>query len=175
MKNLIFVITLIVTSTNANAEHHATLRAEFEALQFLLGSCWEREFPDGIRTDLHCFESVYDGKHLRDRHVVKGGASLYRGETIYSWSVDANKITYVYWNSLGGVSTGTATPEDGQIAFPDESYIGSNGETVTISSVWENITDDSYDSLIIETFPNGDTNARRVRYQKRSLDCAKTA
>lgn len=166
MKHTFIAIVLMMTTGGAYADENSGLRVELESLQFLVGWCWAGQFPDGRQTDIHCFERVYGGMHLRDRHVVTGGSALYQGETIYSWSENAKQIAYVYWNSYGGVSTGSATPGARNIAFPDESYTGSNGETVTISSAWENITAESYDSLSIETFPNGDKKERRVHYQK---------
>lgn len=167
MKRFLITFILIVITGSANADSDSTVRPELESLQFLVGACWAGQFPDGKQTDVHCFEPVYAGMHLRDRHVVSGGSALYRGETIYSWNQDAKQIAYVYWNSYGGVSTGTATPDTGTMRFPDESYIGSDGKTVIISSIWENVTDDGYDSLSIETFPGGETRERRVHYQKR--------
>ncbi|MGI9288227.1 MAG: hypothetical protein ACR2P1_22775 [Pseudomonadales bacterium] len=166
MKHLLFAFILMITTDSANADGDSSLRAEMKSLQFLVGACWAGQFPDGKRTDVHCFESVFAGMHLRDRHVVSGGSALYQGETIYSWNNNAKQIEYVYWNSYGGVSTGAATPGTGKIAFPDESYVGSNGKTIVISSIWENFTDEGYDSLSIETHPNGETKKRRVRYQK---------
>lgn len=167
MIQTIFAIIVLAVTSVACSDDKSVLRSDLEPLQFLVGACWAGQFPDGERTDMHCYESVYRGVHLRDRHVVTGGSTLYQGETIYSWSEDTGEITYVYWNSLGGVSTGSATPRIETIVFPDESYQGANGETVTISSVWENITADGYDSLSVEVFQNGEKTERRVRYEKR--------
>ncbi|MEM8817782.1 MAG: hypothetical protein AAGE85_18360, partial [Pseudomonadota bacterium] len=147
MKHAAISLALALAMTGANAETNDGLRSELQPLQFLIGACWAGQFPDGARTDVHCYESVFEGMHLRDRHAVTGGATTYRGETVYSWSGDRQTIAYVYWNSYGGVSTGTATPDSGKIAFPDESYTGPNGATITISSSWENITADGYDSI----------------------------
>ena len=79
----------------------APLRAELEPLRFLLGHCWRGEFKNGS-TDLHCFESVYGGQHVRDRHEVTGPDAPYRGETLYSWDGAAKRVGYTYWNSSGG-------------------------------------------------------------------------
>jgi len=120
-----------------------------------------------MQVDIHCLEAVYGGAHIRDRHVVTGGSALYQGETIYSWNGETNQISYVYWNSLGGVSTGTATPRSQSLEFPEETYKGPDGETVIVSTFWENIDADGYDSLSVETYPNGQKKERRVRYEKR--------
>ncbi len=166
MRHLITGLAMLVATT-AQADDAGNVRAELEPLAFLIGSCWAGDFPGGKQTDIHCFEAVYDGAHIRDRHAVNGGPSLYRGETIYSWNGEAETVSFVYWNSLGGVSTGAANPDAGKIIFPDETYKGPNGETVTVSAHWENISADGYDQLSIETFANGKTRERRIRFEKR--------
>ncbi|GAC1588498.1 MAG: hypothetical protein NVS3B5_21560 [Sphingomicrobium sp.] len=73
----------------------------------LIGHCWVGQAPGGKGTDKHCFESIYGGQHIRDRHVVTvGGRDVYSGESVYS--VKGNQVIFTYWNSLGGLGTGTA-------------------------------------------------------------------
>jgi hypothetical protein len=57
--------------------------AHFQPQAFLAGSCWKGTFADGKRTDEHCFEWIYGGQFLRDRHTVTGRPAPYGGETIY--------------------------------------------------------------------------------------------
>ncbi|WP_395373819.1 hypothetical protein [Marinicella sp. W31] len=142
------------------------LRTELQPLGFLLDACWAGTFPDGVQKDTHCFKRVFNGQHIRDVHVVRGGKALYQGETLYSWDGANNTIAYVYWNSLGGVSTGTATPMADGIHFPDESYTSPDGQKVVVSTRWENITTDGYDSLTVERYSNGQNKERRLRYHK---------
>jgi hypothetical protein len=52
-------------------------------LAFLAGSCWTGEFAEGGSFDRHCFEGAYDGKFLRDVHVVTGKRGPYGGESLY--------------------------------------------------------------------------------------------
>lgn len=166
MRSIILGAAAIVI-TAAHAGEGGKVRLELTPLEFLVGSCWQGEFPDGNQIDTHCFDAVYDGAHIRDRHAVTGGPSVYLGETIYSWNGEAEAISYVYWNSLGGVSTGTATPTQGLFSFPNETYKGPNGEEILVSASWENIDSNGYDSLSVETYSNGQTRERRVRYHKR--------
>ena len=50
----------------------------------LVGGCWRAEFSATV-ADTHCFEAVYNGAHVRDRHEVRdGGKTVYAGETVYS-------------------------------------------------------------------------------------------
>jgi hypothetical protein len=164
MKTFAPLALTLMLAGPAPAGESIGLRAGFEPLAFLAGWCWRGEFPGG-QVDTHCFEPMYGGQHLRDRHEVTGGPEPYAGETV--WSVTDGRIGYVYFNSLGGVSTGAATPSaDGGIAFPDEAYTGPDGGQVVVSTYWENISDTGYDSLVVERFPDGSTRERRVRYER---------
>jgi hypothetical protein len=115
-------------------------------LAFLVGHCWRGEFADSKKVDTHCFEAVYGGKHIRDRHEVTGGKDVYRGETIYSWNAKLGQVEYTYWNSLGGVSRGTMIPKDGLLDFGNETYVLSDGKTITIATAWRP-ANDSYEVI----------------------------
>ena len=170
MKNFHMFKTILIASFLINTAAQAEtpdLRSELQPMGFLLDACWSGTFPDGKLKDTHCFKRVFKGQHVRDYHVVIGGASVYEGETLYSWDATKNTIAYVYWNSLGGVSTGTATPKDGGFDFPNESYTAPDGNKVSVSTRWENITEDGYDSLTVEKYSNGQTKERRTRYHKK--------
>ncbi|MFL6722444.1 MAG: hypothetical protein ACJ8FT_11690 [Sphingomonas sp.] len=76
-------------------------------LSALVGHCWTGAAPGNGGTDKHCFESIYGGQHVRDRHVVtSGGQAVYAGESIYS--AKGPQVIFTYWNSLGGLGTGNA-------------------------------------------------------------------
>ena len=151
----------------SSADEAAELRDELEPLHFLAGSCWAGTFPDGKRVDTHCYSPMLGGMHLRGRNTVTGGPSPYAGETIYSWNADAGEIRYVYLNSLGGVSTGAAHAESGRMVFPDEIYDGPDGEKISVSSFWENITAEGYDAVITESRPGRAATEIRIRYERR--------
>ncbi|MGQ0559599.1 MAG: SRPBCC family protein [Sphingosinicella sp.] len=122
----------------------ADLRPEFEPLRFLIGHCWQGQFASG-ETDTHCFEPVYGGQHVRDRHEVTGGRGLYRGETLYS--AEPGGVTFTYWNSRGGVSRGTLRAAPGWLDFGEETYRGPDGRTATISNHWRRVGDDAYEAV----------------------------
>ena len=139
--------------------------AHFAPQAFLAGSCWKGTFPDGKRTDEHCYEWVYAGKFLRDRHTVKGGEAPYGGETIYYWDAESKLVHYLYFNVLGGVSKGTVTPADGVLYFPEEKY--SDGKTEqTYRSTWRRDGDDAYIAVSEVKVPGGWKEAWRIRMQK---------
>jgi hypothetical protein len=139
------------------------LRAELEPLRFLLGHCWRGEFRDGV-VDTHCFESVYRGQHVRDRHEVSGPGAPYRGETLYSWDGSAKRVGYTYWNSSGGVSRGSLTSRPDGLDFGDETYTGADGRKTTISTRWRKVAADAYET--VSRSAADPTGSRVVRYRR---------
>ena len=138
LSSLTVMLLLGLTDVQASA-----VRAPLQPFAFLVGSCWTGTFPDGKRTDTHCFESVYGGHFIRDRHVVKGGKP-YEGETLYAWDATAGKVVFTYWNSDGGISTGSAEPGSGEIVFPEEHALKGGGQ-MKIRTVWTPKGADAYE------------------------------
>ena len=145
-----------------SAQAAPALRQGLEPLAVLVGHCWRGDFGGG-RQDTHCFESVYGGQHVRDRHEVTGGAAVYRGETLYSWDGAAGAVTFTYWNSAGGVSRGTMRPGEGRLDFGDESYTAPDGRRITISTHWR-LDGDSYEAVMRS--PESPEMNRTVRYSR---------
>jgi uncharacterized protein YndB with AHSA1/START domain len=139
------------------------LRDGLEPLAFLLGHCWQGAFSDGAK-DTHCFESVFDGRHIRDTHEVRGPGVPYRGETLYSWNAAQGHVEYTYWNSLGGVSRGTMAPKPDGLDFGSESHTGPDGKKLTMSTFWRRVGDDAYEA--VTTSKTGATLDRVVRYRR---------
>src|SRR2546423_4817205 len=54
-------------------------------LAFLAGSCWKGTFTGRSATDEHCFTWIYNGRFLRDHHIVVGDSVPYEGESTYAW------------------------------------------------------------------------------------------
>lgn len=141
----------------------ALLRAELEPLGFLAGHCWRGEFANGAQ-DTHCFESVFDGQHLRDTHAVKGRGPVYRGETLYSWNGAGKQVEYTYWNSSGGVSRGSMTVRPDRLDFGNETYTAPDGRKTTISTFWRRVGEDAYET--VSTSAADPTGSRVVRYRR---------
>jgi len=139
------------------------LRAELEPLRFLLGHCWRGEFRNGS-VDTHCFESVYGGQHVRDRHEVTGSGAPYRGETLYSLNGTSKQVEYIYWNSSGGVSRGTMAPKGDALDFGNETYTGADGRKMTISTMWRKVGPNAYET--VSTSAADPTGSRVVRYRR---------
>lgn len=130
----------------------ADLRPELKPFSFFVGSCWTGTFPGGKTTDTHCFESMFDGQFVRDRHKVSGGS--YEGETVYWWDKGTNRITYTYWASDGGVSSGIAEIDGDTIVFPEE-YRAKDGGTQSMRNVWKRRGADSYDVVVSKKNADG--------------------
>jgi hypothetical protein len=134
------------------------LRPELAPLEFLAGSCWTGVFPGSETFDVHCYDPVFGGQFVRDVHAVPQGADVYRGETLYHWDGEAGEIRYRYYNSIGGVSDGTAVADGDRIRFPDETYRGEDGTVRVFSTVWERSSADGYRVVTQELVedPQGD-------------------
>ena len=79
--------------------------ADLSAFAPFAGSCWIADFTSTM-SDTHCFEAMYGGVHVRDRHEVKEkGKIIYAGETVYS--LDGHSAVFTYFNSLGGIGRGS--------------------------------------------------------------------
>ena len=139
------------------------INGPLEPLSFLVGHCWSGEFKARGQVDTHCFEAVYDGKHIRDRHEVTGGKAVYRGETIFSWNAEAKKVEYTYWNSHGGVSRGSMAQGDKILDFGDETHRLPDGRTMVIKTEWRLGGGTSYD---VVSRQNGVTGERVVTYTR---------
>ena len=155
------IVGMIYLALAANAP---ALRQGLEPLAFLVGNCWEGEFPGSGEKDVHCFEPVYAGQHVRDRHEVTGANGVYRGETLYSWDKAAGAVSYTYWNSLGGVSRGTMRPQATQLDFGDEKYRGPDGKEIAMSTFWRRAGDDSYEAVTVSA--GAPSMNRTVRYRR---------
>ena len=121
---LALVVCLLAPPALAAEESETDER--FAPVAELAGHCWIGPFPGSQARDHHCWEWILDGNFLRDRHRVTGGESPYAGETIYGWDAEASQLRFWYFNTLGGVSTGTVE-RDGERWLFRESYSGSDG------------------------------------------------
>ncbi|WP_129794032.1 SRPBCC domain-containing protein [Sphingosinicella sp. CPCC 101087] len=153
----------------ALAAQAPALRPGLEPLAFLVGHCWQGEFPDTGERDTHCFEPVYEGQHVRDRHEVLGGSQAYRGETLYS-ADSSGRVAFTYWNSQGGVSRGNMRPSGDRLEFGDEAYVGPDGRRITFSTHWRRLGDDAYEAVTVSS--DAPSMNRTVRYRRLAPDIA---
>lgn len=109
--------------------------AELQPLAFLVGSCWRATFPNSTNTDTHCYTAMLGGRYIRDVHIVEGAPTPYSGESIYRWDPQARRIRYDYYASDGGYSGGFAGQTATGITFPEDVYVGPNGQTMVLRTV----------------------------------------
>ncbi len=136
---------------------------QLEPLAFLAGHCWQGNFADGT-VDTHCFEPVYGGRFIRDRHQVAMGASIYAGESLYGWNAETGRVEYTYWNTSGGISRGSMTVRGAVLDFGDEVYRGRDGREMQIATTWHKIDDTAYETRAANAADP--TGSRVVRYTR---------
>ena len=129
------MIALIALAANISA---TGLQPQLQPWSYLVGHCWTGAAPGGAGQDKHCFEPVFGGQHVRDRHaVISGGREVYAGETIYS--VRRNKVTFTYWNSLGGVGVGDAAFRSGEWQFTGTIHATPDGAEQPLRASWRKV------------------------------------
>jgi hypothetical protein len=127
----------------------------YQPLAFLVGHCWRGSFPGGQVSDEHCFSWIYDGKFVRDQHVVRhaDGKPDDLGESIYVWDASAAQLQYLYIESDGGFSRGNLSAEGETLVFPPTRY-AEHGQEQTYRSRWQRSGPAAYD-VVTEFQVNG--------------------
>ncbi len=116
-----------------------------------VGSCWRADLSATVH-DTHCFQKLYGGAHVRDRHEVReNGKTIYAGETIYS--ADGSKLVFTYINSLGGVGHGTAQADKIKLRFVGRMRGSPTDAEQALNSEWQLVDPDHYEvrSLVPST------------------------
>ena len=108
-----------------------------------VGACWRAQFSATVN-DTHCFEAMYGGAHVRDRHEVRSeGKIVYAGETIYS--VEGGDIVFTYVNSSGGSGRGKASKAGDLLRFTGSMRGSPEQAPQSIDSEWRIVDRDSYE------------------------------
>lgn len=111
-------------------------QAPLRPFALLVAHCWVGNTADGKGTDRHCFDSVYGGQHVRDRHVVTvAGREVYAGETIYS--ARGAQVIFTYWNSIGGLGTGIALINSNEWRFTGTIHATASGKEQPMAVTWK--------------------------------------
>lgn len=137
------LLALALAPLSATAEPDPAL----QPLAFLAGHCWIGTLPGTADTDEHCFAWLYEGRYLRDRHVVRrGGKAVYEGESTYYWDSAARKVAYFYVTAAGGHAHGTMVAEGEALDFPAAVML-SGGKSLSFRSRWKRTGEDAYEVL----------------------------
>lgn len=127
--------------------------ADLSPFKPFLGACWRTNFTATVQ-DTHCFEPMYGGAHVRDRHEVKeGGMTVYAGETIYS--ADGPDLVFTYFNSLGGVGIGKVGSSEKALGFTGTMRAAPDKPEEEIDSEWRLIDVDHYEVRSLIPSKNG--------------------
>jgi hypothetical protein len=135
-----------------------------QPLDFLVGSCWAGDFPNAMGRDTHCFEPMYGGKFVRDRHVLHGKQGDYLGETIYGFDPGKKQIVYWYFSSDGDIDSSSMIPVADGFDFPERHL--TQPQDLTMRTHWHRIDADHYEA--INERKNGDAwqTEWKVQYQR---------
>jgi hypothetical protein len=131
--------------------------ADLSPFKPFLGACWRAEFSPTVH-DTHCFEALYDGAHVRDRHEVQEkGKTVYAGETTYSQ--DGSETVFVYINSLGGLGEGRVHRTGTRLSFTGLMRASpSERARQPIDSEWRIIDADHYEVRSLVKSPSTGKN-----------------
>ena len=125
------------------AQGEGVRTADLSPFKPFIGACWRTDFSPTVR-DIHCFEPMYGGAHVRDRHEVRsGGQTVYAGETIYS--ADGPNLVFTYVNSLGGVGQGKVGTAGRMLGFTGTMRGSPDKPEQAIDSEWRIIDADHYE------------------------------
>lgn len=134
--------------------------ADLSLFKPFLGACWQTNFTPTVH-DTHCFEPMYGGAHVRDRHEVKdGGKIVYAGETIYS--ADGPDLVFTYFNSLGGVGIGKVGSSEKSLGFTGTMRAAPDKPEEEIDSEWRLIDADHYEVRSLVPAKNGQPDKPHV-------------
>ena len=130
--------------------------ANLSAFKPFVGSCWSAEFSATV-SDTHCFEELYGGAHIRDRHEVQDGAkTIYAGETTYSG--DGPALVFIYLNSLGGIGRGEVRRDGATLRFTGTMRGSPDKAQQPIDSEWKIVDVDHYQVRSLVKSPSTGSN-----------------
>ena len=129
-----FLVILAAAATSPIEE------APLQPWAALVGHCWVGPAPGSQGSDKHCFESILGGQHVRDHHVVTvAGRDVYAGESIYS--ARGSQVIFTYWNSLGGLGTGTERVTSDKWHFSGTIHATATSDEEPMTAVWKMLPD----------------------------------
>jgi hypothetical protein len=138
----VFVWVTVILGMRPASAQHSSGAGPLTPLAFLAGSCWKGTFADRAATDEHCFDWLYEGRFLRDHHVVRGDSVPYGGETTFAWDSRQQRIVYWYIALPGFYSHGDIEVVGDALVFHDHLVIANQEQE--IRSTWRRSGNDAY-------------------------------
>jgi hypothetical protein len=140
-----FATLFLIGAVAAGAGPAEGAKNPLRPLDFLIGHCWAGDFPNGMGKDTHCFEAMYGGKFVHDKHVVHGKQGDYLGETIYGFDPARKQIVYWYFSSDGDIDSSAMIPVADGFDFPERHL--TQPQDLTMRTHWKRNGDNSYEVL----------------------------
>jgi hypothetical protein len=160
-----FATLLLLSAVSFNATPAEAPNNPLLPLQFLVGHCWTGDFPNSGGKDTHCFEPMFGGKFIRDKHVVHGKGPDYLGESIYAFDPKQKRIVFWYWSSGGDIDGGTVEPMANGLNFPERHLTAP--KDLTMRTHWKRIGDDRYEALNEQKIGDGAwQTAWKIEYER---------
>lgn len=167
--SLFGTVLLVLAASGPSAPQEGpaqTSASGLQPLRYLVGSCWSGKQPRG-GIDTHCFTEVFGGTFIRDVHQVTGAAGKYEGETLYRWDPAQSAVQFHYWNSRGGLSTGSMGREGEKLSFT-EFYEGAQGRRTEYRNLWYRNNHDSYILQVERKTDAGWVDEFRIEFTRRT-------
>lgn len=98
--------------------------APFGWLKELAGHCWSGTYGGEVKTsDTQCYKIQW-GHFLRGTTTLTGAhqgqaASDFKGDSVFAWSKQKQRIVYTNWSSDGGYGGGEAFFVGASVVFPE--------------------------------------------------------
>ena len=145
---------------NQQTIDHLAARWGLAPLDFLAGHCWQGKLPNGD-TDTHCFKA--ERGQVIDRHeVVRAGAKVYWGDTVYAWGAGA--IGFTYADMSGGQMKGRVRQAPDGLDFGTSDFVDTGGARTTIATRWVRVGDAAYEAR--DSSPTDAHFNRTTRYER---------
>lgn len=148
-----FASLMLLSALSLDAAPAEAPNNPLQPLQFLVGHCWAGDFPNGMGKDTHCFEPMYGGKFIRDKHVLHGKQGDYLGETTYAFDPRQKQIVYWYFSSDGDIDSSSVLPVADGFDFPERHL--TQPQDVTMRTHWKRNGDDRYEAINERKTGNG--------------------
>lgn len=129
-------------------------------LDFLAGHCWRGTLPSGD-TDTHCFKAGR-GQVIDHHEVVRAGARVYWGDTVYARQDGA--IGFTYTDMSGGQMKGRVRQAADGLDFGSSDFVDTDGSRTAIATRWIRLGDTAYEAR--DSSPTDPRFTRTTRYQR---------
>ena len=136
---------VLLSALSLNAAPAEPAKDPLQPLQFLVGHCWAGDFPNNMGKDTHCFEPMYGGRFIRDKHVLHGKGPDYLGESIYAFDPKQKRIVFWYWSSDGDIEHGIANPSAEGLEFPEHHL--TEPQDLTFRTHWRRLDANRYEAV----------------------------